>query len=123
MPEVKDKLEELKCDALSCRLGADEDGEVAEANVGVVDWADVLELEMHDAHLYLGGWGSLAWRRVESGLVRLAGSLGSQHGVVDLKDPLLGPGSGRGPLSSFCRTSGNWSRMKPTACLASKVRL
>src|SRR5271166_4932672 len=50
---------------LSSCLRADEDGQVAELDVGVGDLADVLELQTHGAHLRLRGSWALARRRAE----------------------------------------------------------
>ena len=63
--QVDRKLEEFKSDRLARRLRADEDREIAEADVGVGDLADVLQLEMHGAYLRLRGSWAFGRRRVE----------------------------------------------------------
>ncbi len=65
MPDVENQFEELEGNALSRRLRADEHRQVAEADVGIGDLADVLELQTHCAHLRLRGSWALARRRIE----------------------------------------------------------
>src|SRR5208337_2271193 len=63
--QVENQLQELERDALSRRLRTDEHRQIAEANVGFTDLADVLELQTHGAHLRLRG--SWAVARQEKG--------------------------------------------------------